>query len=152
MGIISFRLIRILFLWISSNFGQAAFIQGALRCGKIIHGLTHRKIWKPAKAFQKWDDRHWAIVNYQYWIKNSNSRKSFSTFRRKMLHACIWNMGFSIQIPCMGSYKGLVHCAQCSMVWGHNICVQSFSKLSMYVWLIHMHGDTGTCSKAYREP
>ena len=59
---ISFTLTRTLFLWISSNFGQATFIEGALKYGKIIYGLIHRKIWKPAKAFQKLDDRNWASI------------------------------------------------------------------------------------------
>ena len=59
---ISFRLIIILFSWISSNFGQAAFIEGAIKRAKMINGLIHQKIWKPAKVFQKLDDRNWAIV------------------------------------------------------------------------------------------
>ena len=51
-----------MFLWISINFGQATFIEGALKYGKTIYGLIHRKIWKPAKAFYKLDDSNWAYT------------------------------------------------------------------------------------------
>ena len=62
ISMISFELTRLFHLWISSNFGQATFIEGALKYGKMIYGLIHRKIWKPAKPFQKLDDRNLVTV------------------------------------------------------------------------------------------
>ena len=56
---ISLRWIRIWYLWISSNFGQATFKEGALENSKIIYGLIHQKLWKPAKAFLKFHDSNW---------------------------------------------------------------------------------------------
>ena len=35
------------------NFAEVTFIQGALKCGEIIHALVRRLIWKPGtKGFE----------------------------------------------------------------------------------------------------
>ena len=78
------------FLWISSNFCQATFIEGALKYGKIIYGLIHRKIWKPAKAFQKLDDRNWSkAFHFKVPYLGISLCKSFQIFFRWILSSLI---------------------------------------------------------------
>ena len=58
---LSFRLTTNNFLWISSNFGKAFFIDGALQHGKflcIIQGLFHKKYMETRKNIPDIDDRN----------------------------------------------------------------------------------------------
>ena len=56
--------IRILCLWITSNFEKATFIEGVLKFGMIIFGLIHRKFWIQQKSFSKLDFRNWAMISW----------------------------------------------------------------------------------------